>query len=226
MVTSPDSYLETLLNEVKSLFGGGVKSKRAPIITNIPGNSGFQAPIKSQYYNSGNFSPNAATDARHSKGHMGVDLRAPGGTSIYSIAPGVVTNVGTDPSGGNVVNIQHANGVRSYYAHLGTIRVHKGDRVDNNTPIATVGNSGNAKNTWPHLHIQVWNNGQLQNPGSYFTVPQYTNVDNNKEKLWLTPNAKQLAHSFNVNQHVARVASRSDELLKLASEYEDNCIKS
>lgn len=227
VISSNDSYLDNLLTEVERFFGGArQKPVAAPRQRSIAPSTGYQAPIKSQYYSSGAYSPNKATDARHAKGHKGVDLRAAGGTAIYPIAPGVVTYVGPDPSGGNVVNIQHANGVRSYYAHLGTIRVQRGNRVNNNSVIATVGDSGNAKGTWPHLHIQVWKDNQLQNPGDYFHVPVFTQPDTSKEKFWASDRAKQMAHSFNVGEHISRrVASKSDELLKLASEYEELCFK-
>lgn len=217
---------DSLLQQVVNLFhktpaSSGIVPKnhaQAP-------SSGFQAPLKGSYFNSGNYSPNQATDYRHPKGHQGVDLRASGGTSVYPIATGVVTYVGTDPKGGNVINITHPQGVRAYYAHLGTISVNKGDKVNTNTVIGTIGNSGNAKATWPHLHIQVWKNNQLQNPGSFFTVPPYTTPDIKKEVAWLSPEAKTQAANFNVQQHKEnnqRVASRVDELLTLAKHYDDS----
>ena len=145
----------------------------------------FQAPIKGGFRNSGDYSPNRATDARHPTGHQGVDLRAPGGTSIYPLAPGVVTNVANNSVGGLNLNIDHRNGVRSYYAHLASINVKKGDEVDFDTVIGTVGDSGNAKGTAPHLHFQVWKNNVLDNPANYFAIPKYTNLEKG-EKLWLT----------------------------------------
>jgi murein DD-endopeptidase MepM/ murein hydrolase activator NlpD len=136
---------------------------------------GFQSPIKSSWRTSGIFDP-VSIRPNGKKGHFGVDMRAPEGTSIYPFLPGIVTNVGTDPSGGNVINIQHGNGFRTYYAHLSGFNVNKGDKVDNNTVIGSVGNSGNAMHTFPHLHFQVWKNNQIQNPANFFTVPSYTDV--------------------------------------------------
>lgn len=200
MANSNNLDLQGLLHEMIDLI-----KKKDPSSNNLPTNFnkiiGFQAPIKGTYYNSGNFSPNAATDARHKSGHKGVDLRASGGTTIYSIAPGIVTAVGADGKGGNVINISHPQGVRSYYAHLGTVKVNKGDRVNFDTPIATIGDSGNAKGTFPHLHIQVWKNNQLQNPGQFFHVPPYSKVDASKERVWLSDQAKQEAYNFNMKLH-------------------------
>lgn len=222
--------LDSLLHEMVELVGGKAKTT-APASTFkslLPAQ--FQSPIKGTYYNSGNFSPGVATDPRHPGGHKGVDLRASGGTAIYPIAAGLVTAVGGDPKGGNVINIQHPNGVRAYYAHLGSAKVRKGDKVGINTVIGTVGNSGNAGSTFPHLHIQVWQNGQLINPGNLFHVPSYTKVDSTKEKVWLSERAKQEAQSFDMKKHVepTRMAHQQkvDQLLKLASAYEGLIIRS
>lgn len=187
----------------------------------------FQAPIRGNYYNSGNYSPNTATDPRHPNGHKGVDLRAAGGTPIYPIASGVVTGVGSDRKGGNVINIQHTNGIRAYYAHLGSVRVHKGDKVNLNTVIGTVGDSGNAKGTFPHLHIQVWKNNQLIDPGTIFSVPSYTNVNSKIEKVWLSENAKQQARNFNMKSHLGnKTASKLnvEQIAKLCDTYFEDSI--
>lgn len=135
--------------------------------------SGYQSPIKVSWTNLGDFSPNAATDKRHPTGHQGVDMQAPQGTSIYPLAPGIITRVDNTPKSGNCVNIEHDDGVTTFYAHCSSIKVKKGEKVDYDTVIATVGNTGNAKGTSPHLHFQVWVNGQITNPGNFFTVPKY-----------------------------------------------------
>jgi murein DD-endopeptidase MepM/ murein hydrolase activator NlpD len=221
MAYNNDLDLQVLLHDVRDLL---VKKKDLPA-NNLqsPSVVGFQAPIKGAYYNSGNFSPSVATDARHAGGHKGVDLRASGGTTIYSIGPGIVTTVGTDAKGGNVITIAHPQAVKSYYAHLGTVKVHKGDRVNNNTPIATIGNSGNAKGTFPHLHIQTWKDGQLVDPGTLFHVPQYSKVDSTKEKIWLSEDAKMQASNFNMNAHKEQKFAyhQYGDLMALADMYKE-----
>lgn len=182
--------------------------------------SGFQPPIKDNWKVSGLFSL-TATDPRHPNGHMGIDMRAPAGTPIYPLAPGIVSNIGNTPKGGLVVNIDHDNGIKSYYAHCSTIKVQKGDKVDYNTQIASVGDSGNAKGTFPHLHFQVSKDGQTQNPNQYFTVPEYTNVSKD-EKFWLSEEAKEEAKKFDFKKYLAskKAFSRNvDEILKKASIY-------
>ncbi len=216
-----DVDLSSPLSEVVDLFNK--KQSFTPTQTDLPPtDTSTQAPIKGTFFNSGSFAPGSPSP-RHPTGHAGVDLRAAGGTPVYSMMDGVVTAVGSNPKGGNTVNIQHPNNLRTYYAHLGTIKVQKGDRVDLNTVIGTVGDSGNAKGTWPHVHFQVWSNNQLQDPARYFYVPKYTPADKNSEQQWLTPNAKREADAFSIKRHLAsRRASFSrqvEKLYKLSEKY-------
>ena len=182
----------------------------------------FVAPIHGTWHSSGGFTyqPNPT----HPKGHMGVDMRAPAGTPVYPLAPGVVSNVGTDPMGGNVVNVNHPGNVRTYYAHLSTVRVQKGDKVNLETVLGTVGNTGNASHTFPHLHFQVWKDGQITDPARFFSVPQYTNLSaEEKANPWVSEQAKQEAQAFNMKDHLASrrsaFASEVAKLSKIADEY-------
>jgi murein DD-endopeptidase MepM/ murein hydrolase activator NlpD len=218
------SLISELVTEIRGLFGSkqhynAPESTQAGTPAPMPSGS-FTAPIHDGWASSGGFtySPNPT----HPKGHMGVDMRAPAGTPVYPLAPGVVTNVGTDPMGGNVVNIQHANGVRTYYAHLSVVRVQKGDKVDTNTVIGNVGNTGNASHTFPHLHFQVWVDNQIQDPAKYFSIPVYTNLTDQEKRQgpWLSPEAKQQAEAFSMKEHLEerRVAfSRDVEKLVVLS---------
>jgi murein DD-endopeptidase MepM/ murein hydrolase activator NlpD len=214
MVISRDFNLDKLLQETIELFRGQQKTV-APHPSQNKGVQNIQAPIKGSWLSSGGFSLQP-TDKRHPNGHMGVDMRAPAGTPIYPMAPGVVTRVGSSRVGGNTLNIQHANGLRTYYAHCSTVKVHEGDRVNNNTVIATVGDSGNAKGTVPHLHFQVWKDNQIQDPAAFFSVPKYVPYNAKKEKFWLSYQAKQEASAFNMKSHLAnRRVAFSDNVQKL-----------
>jgi hypothetical protein len=169
----------------------------------------------------------SATDPNHPKGHMGVDMGCSAGTPCYAFGPGVVNLVGTDPSGGNVVGVQHANGVWSYYAHMSTVKAQKGDKVDTNTIVGSVGNTGNASRGWPHLHFGVKEHGQWVNPAKYISVPPY-NPDYGRnpqkyQKMWASEQAKQEASAFNMKSHLAdrRVAFSKDidTICKLSQTY-------
>ena len=102
--------------------------------------------------------------------HKGIDI-ADGNTNgkiIVAAKDGVVELVqlgGT--SYGNMILINHGNGVKTRYAHImsGSISVRQGESVSIGQPIARVGSTGNS--TGPHLHFEVIINGSTQNPLNY-----------------------------------------------------------
>jgi murein DD-endopeptidase MepM/ murein hydrolase activator NlpD len=184
---------DEILSTIKGLFGNTTsrqdkREQRAPAL-NFKFR-GFQAPLKGALHNSGDFRGK----------HQGVDLRAPGGSPVFSIAPGTIKQVYADPKGGTAVVITHPNGYSSYYAHLGTVSVHVGDQVDYDTTIGTCGASGNAKG-FPHVHFQTWHNGALIDPASIISMPTYTPYNPKKEQLWL-PGAKAVADNWNIQDHL------------------------
>lgn len=197
MIISNNNWLQELMQK---LIGDKEQSENFHTVKPADVNQGFKSPIKGAWKISGLFSPGVATDKRHPKGHDGIDMRAPGGTPIYPMAPGIVSDVSTDSLGGNVIYVQHDNNIKTYYAHCSTITAHKGDKVDYDTEIAKVGDSGNAKGTLPHCHFQVWENGALQNPAKYFNVPAYT-IPTKDEKMWTDDESKQNASTFTIEKH-------------------------
>lgn len=113
----------------------------------------------------GHFSPGVATDKNHPRGHNGVDLKAAFGIPVYPIASGIVKEVGIGNISGNYVSCLHENGkVQSFYGHLESVKVGKGQMVTQSTIIGTVGDTGNAKGRGAHLHYEVKVNGTLVNP--------------------------------------------------------------
>ncbi|HEY8520822.1 MAG TPA: M23 family metallopeptidase [Gammaproteobacteria bacterium] len=91
------------------------------------------------------------------RAHRGVDIFAARGTPALAAADAWVTRVETTPRGGNVVWLQPLFGnMRLYYAHLDTQLVRPGDFVLAGEPVGTVGNTGNARTTPPHLHFGVY----------------------------------------------------------------------
>ena len=87
------------------------------------------------------------------KMHKGLDIAAPKGTPIYPIRPGLVTFSGTQKGYGNIVIVDHGEGMSSRYAHCHRLLVQKGERVTYEDTIATVGKSGTA--TGYHLHLEI-----------------------------------------------------------------------
>lgn len=190
---------DEILQTLKQFFSnfGDRKTQRQQRSVSV-GFKGFQAPLRGALRNSGGFDPTGKGNV--GRVHQGVDLRAPGGTPVMPIAPGKVVRVYNDPKGGNAVVIKHDNNYSSYYAHLGTANVHAGDAVDYDSVIGTCGASGNAK-AFPHVHLQVWNNGALIDPASIVSIPQYTPFNSKVEKLWL-PGAKEVAQNWNIQDHL------------------------
>lgn len=97
--------------------------------------------------------------------HTGLDIAAPRGTPIKAAASGTVVHAGDKGSLGNLVVLDHGNGVQTYYGHCDTINVDVGDRVSQGAVIARVGSTGNS--TGYHLHLEIRVNGVARNPQNY-----------------------------------------------------------
>lgn len=79
---------------------------------------------------------------------------------------GTVVSAGWDDGGyGNLVIIDHGNGLQSYYAHNSKILVKEGQSISKGQHIAEVGSTGNS--TGPHSHFEVRKNGVAVNPNDY-----------------------------------------------------------
>ena len=94
--------------------------------------------------------------------HRGVDLEADHGDTVRAAAKGVVAFAGWDGGYGNKIDIDHGNGLHTWYCHLSRVDVHEGESVTKGEPIAAVGSTGEA--TGPHLHYQVMRNGNPVDP--------------------------------------------------------------
>ena len=89
--------------------------------------------------------------------HHGIDIFAPAGTPALAVSAGRVSRVGTTEIGGNVVWVRdEARGLSLYYAHLQSHGVRPGQRVARGEPVGRVGNTGNARDTPPHLHFGLY----------------------------------------------------------------------
>ena len=97
--------------------------------------------------------------------HTGLDIAAQKGTPIKAIAEGTVIFASTSGSYGNLVKIDHGNGIESWYGHTSKMYVTVGQKVNAGDIIAAVGSTGNS--TGPHLHLEIRINGQHVNPQNY-----------------------------------------------------------
>lgn len=94
--------------------------------------------------------------------HSGADLVAAHGDPVRASAPGVIIFAARNGPYGNMVEIDHGNGVRSRYGHLSRIAVAKGQKIGLRDLIGYVGNTG--RSGAAHLHFEVWFDGKARNP--------------------------------------------------------------
>lgn len=98
--------------------------------------------------------------------HKGADLMAPKGSEVLAMASGTVTIAQFHYSYGNVVKIDHGNGLSTLYAHLDSIDVAEGDVVEQGRQIGTVGTTGDT--TGVQCHTEVRQDGALLDLHDYF----------------------------------------------------------
>ena len=99
--------------------------------------------------------------------HEGVDIAAPAGTPVTATLPGVITRTGVSLSYGRFVEVEHQDGLVSFYAHLsGAAKGLKaGSQVTAGQTIAYVGGTG--RSTGSHLHFEIRQNGRPLNPALF-----------------------------------------------------------
>lgn len=97
--------------------------------------------------------------------HSGIDFAGHVGTPIHASGDGVVIQARYSKDYGNVVMIDHGQGVVTLYAHNSRLEVRTGDVVLAGQEIARMGSTG--RSTGPHLHFEVRQYGQRMNPGRW-----------------------------------------------------------
>ncbi len=94
--------------------------------------------------------------------HTGLDFPAEAGTPIQAAAGGIVVTKESHPAYGNMLELDHGNGLITRYAHCSSIEVEVGALVRRGQVVAKVGNTG--RSTGPHLHFEVLVEGAPQDP--------------------------------------------------------------
>lgn len=98
--------------------------------------------------------------------HFAVDVTAPTDTPIKAVANGTVIFSEWTADTGYVIILEHKDGLLSVYKHNGSLSKAQGDVVRAGEVIASVGNTGELT-TGPHLHFELWSNGNTVNPLDY-----------------------------------------------------------
>jgi len=102
------------------------------------------------------------------KGHFGVDIVSKKGEVISTVSDGVVVISDWTKETGFVIAVQHSEGFLSFYKHNSKLLKDVGEFVKNGDPISIIGNSGELT-SGPHLHFELWKNGESVNPENYIT---------------------------------------------------------
>lgn len=97
--------------------------------------------------------------------HYGVDIAAPQGTPVLAAMSGIISFAGWKGSFGNLVAIDHGNGMETLYAHNAKLLVNEGEYVLKGQVIARVGSTG--RTTGPHVHLELKKDGRNVDPLPY-----------------------------------------------------------
>ena len=129
----------------------------------------MRTPLQSFRRVSSNFGFRTHPISGFKKMHQGIDFAAGTGTPVVAPADGVVVEARRWGGYGNWLRIRHNNGLESGYGHLSRYGsgIRAGQRVSQGQVVAYVGSTG--ASTGPHLHYELWRNGQRINPAGVRT---------------------------------------------------------
>lgn len=158
------SYLDSVVQPVERI--GKMLKNQGALFSDIPN----VWPIKNGIgHISMEFGQNVHPITQQWYIHKGLDFSTwRSGDPIIATANGQVVTVGYDASFGNFVIIKHKYGIYTRYAHMNSVRVHKGDTVTQRQVIGTIGNTGIS--TGPHLHYEVHIGADVVDPAKYINV--------------------------------------------------------
>ncbi|MBR5982549.1 MAG: M23 family metallopeptidase [Bacteroidales bacterium] len=98
--------------------------------------------------------------------HFGIDIAPMSDVAVFAVLPGIVIESNYTIDNGYSVILQHARGILSVYKHCEVPSVKEGQKVRQGEQIAVYGNSGE-NTSGPHLHFELWQNGEPLNPTDY-----------------------------------------------------------
>lgn len=102
--------------------------------------------------------------------HRGIDIAVAEGSYVRAAGSGLVVQAGEDRIYGRFIRIRHAEGYESVYGHASELFVTANDAVERHEVIALSGNTGTS--TAPHLHFEIWRNGEPIDPRTLVQVPR------------------------------------------------------
>lgn len=144
-------------------------SRYKPVVKTVT-YSAYQKPTQISYSTntsiSGGVKPTSGIYTQYYNGsHGGIDIANKIGTGIYAYKAGTVSFAGWKTSYGNLVIVNHGDGVVTYYAHLSVINAKAGETVAAGQQVGKMGSTG--RSTGPHLHFEIRVNNKTINPYPY-----------------------------------------------------------
>ncbi|VAW60200.1 peptidase, M23/M37 family [hydrothermal vent metagenome] len=125
-----------------------------------PAQANFMLPLDGRI--SGIFGLRRFFNKQPRRPHSGLDIAAPQGTPIKAVESGTIIESGNFFFSGNMVYLDHGQGIITLYAHMHTIKVKTGEKIVKGQIIGTVGETGRV--TGPHLHLAIIANQTLVDP--------------------------------------------------------------
>lgn len=108
---------------------------------------------------------------RSGRMHYGIDIKMERGDTVYAVNDGTIMRSGWGSGFGNIIVIQHANNIETYYAHLSKFLMKEGEWVKKGDAIGLAGSTGRARG--PHLHFEIHEEGRAFDPELVFDFEQH-----------------------------------------------------
>lgn len=147
---------EQKLAQVQSALLQGERLRR--IVGTLP----VTRPMPMDYETTSGYGARSDPFTRGMAMHTGIDFRAPSGAIVRATAPGKVVEADYVGGYGNMVEVDHGNGLSTRYAHLSAIGVDVGATVAKGDALGRVGSTG--RSTGPHLHYETRIDGEPTDP--------------------------------------------------------------
>lgn len=163
----PGSFEHALmqLNEARSVYG-----RWRDLAMIVP----FQRPLEGDDSTTSNFGPRSDPFTGGTAMHSGMDFRGETGTPVRAAGAGQVLRAEVAGGYGNLVELDHGNGLTTRYGHLSAFDVKPGQIVAAGQVIGRVGSTG--RSTGPHLHYETRLSDQAQNPLKFIQIGEKLSV--------------------------------------------------
>ena len=153
------------------------------------------------------------------RAHLGIDYAARSGSRIVASSSGKIVYKGWKGGYGRVVEIKHAGGLKTLYAHMSRFaKINRGSRVRQGQTIGYVGTSG--RSTGPHLHFGLYKNNRAVNPARYIRKQQ-----SKKVKLKGEAYRKLRKKVLHYRPQFRELQKRHDSIIKVESKKCLHCLK-